>query len=134
MALVLPANQVAAFDVTCPAGTAKTSPQTTSIGFQPTFVQRVIILIPDGHVGLTGIRLAIAGGQLLPITRDTWFSGNDRTVDMEVTDYPNSGAWQAITYNTGQYAHGWHIEFYNNNDPIFTPATSPAPVATPILV
>lgn len=134
MSLILPANQVAAFDVSCPAGTASSSPTTTAIGFFPTLVQRVVIIIPSGHVGQTGIRLAIAGGQLLPITQGAWFTGDDRVIDMQVTDYPDSGAWQAITYNNGLYVHGWHIEFYNNNDPIFATPTPAQPVATPQVV
>jgi hypothetical protein len=104
-------NQVYVFDITCPAGTAIDAPLETDTSFPPGFVTTVDIVIPDGHSGLTGIYLATSRGRAIPINEGSWLSGNNEKLTYNVSDFLDSGFWQAYTYNLDAFDHGWQVRF-----------------------
>lgn len=109
--------------MTCPAGTAVASPVIVDTFFRVGFVQHITLVIPPGHRGLTGLRFTIAGGQTIPGTFGSWFIGNNQTYEMDVVDFPNSGAWECTVYNLDVFDHSWQVTYYVNDDAIYESGT-----------
>ena len=105
------AQQIFAFKVAVPAGTAISAPTSTSCAFAQATVQAIEIVIPDGHAGLTGLALAQAHQQIIPQNLGQWIISNDEKLTFPVEDYGNNGDWQAIAYNTDVYDHNFYLRF-----------------------
>lgn len=105
------AQQVFAFVVTVPAGTATASPITQDISFDQATVTTVEIIIPDGHAGFTGIALAQAQQQIIPQNVGGWIISNDEKLVLDIQDYLDNGNWQALAYNLDVYDHNFYVRF-----------------------
>lgn len=134
MAQLLPANRIEVFDVTVAAGVTATAPTETATAFASGIVTRVEITIPNGHAGLTGIRLAVAHGVVIPNNTGAWIVGNATELGYDLVGQLDSGAWSAFTYNTDVYAHTFHVRFAVLDEYLLETPTAPAPVVTPVLV
>lgn len=134
MASSRPASRIEVFDVTVPAGTAKAAPIETNTNFPDGEVVGVTIIIPDGHNGLTGIRLAIGHAQAIPATAGAWIVGNDDEVELDTVGYLNNGAWSAIAYNLDAFPHTFHIRYEVADFPILGATVEAAPIPTPAVV
>lgn len=119
------AQQVFAYTVTVPAGTATAAPVSVDISFDQATVTTVEIVIPDGHAGFTGIALAQAHQQIIPQNTGGWIISNDEKLSIDVQDYLDNGNWQAIAYNTDVYDHNFYVRFLCSN-PVQS-AAAPAP-------
>lgn len=98
--------------VTCAAGTLQAAPTETDLTFAPGIVREVEIVIPDGHQGETGLGLAVAHQVIIPATGNNWLVGNDEVVRWPLSNYPDTGAWSAFTYNSDPtYDHSWYLRF-----------------------
>lgn len=105
------AERVESFSVSVPAGTLSTAPQLTSIGFAPGEIERVEIMVPSGHAGLTGFQLALGAQPIIPFTAGAFIVADGETLNWPLEGYPNSGAWQCRAFNTDVYAHSFHFRF-----------------------
>lgn len=118
------------FVVTCPSGTLATAPVEIPLAFASAVVEKISIVIPDGHAGLTGIALAVAHQPVVPFDTGTFFAGNDEVIPLLLDDYPDSGAWSAFLYNDDTQSHSWQVRFAVNEVAGVTPAETPvAPLA-----
>lgn len=108
------AERVEWFDVSVTAMTAKASAVETNVSFDQGVVERIEITIPDGHAGLTGIRLLQAHTPVIPSTSNAYIIGNDRTLSWDLTNYLDNGGWSVQCFNTDQYDHTFHIAFLVN--------------------
>lgn len=133
MAGAIPASRVEVFEVTAPAGTLPAVPVEVATGFTPGELVGLEIVIPDGHDGLTGIRLALAHAQAIPHTAGAWIIGNDETIEMDTAGYPNSGAWSAIVYNADAFDHTFHLRFYVADFALLGARLLSSPQTTPVL-
>jgi hypothetical protein len=111
VANVAPFNRVEAKTLTVPAGTASSAPLSGDVSFDPGVLVGVEIDIPDGHSGLTGLRVATAHQQLLPFTAGDWLIGNDESLEWALHSMPDTGNWQLIGYNTDVFAHTFYVRF-----------------------
>lgn len=129
----LPAARVEKKEATIPAGTAEATPQLFDWSFAPGEVTEVVVTMADGAAGLVGWQLAIAGQNIIPVTRDAFMIGNDRVWELAIEGYPNSGAWQLRAYNADTFDHTLYGEFYIGviRPPI---EVSPAPIPAEELV
>jgi hypothetical protein len=134
MASLLPASRIEVFDVTVPKGTPKAAPIETQTRFTPGELVGIEVKIPDGHNGLTGFRILLAGGQAIPATAGAWVSGNDDELDWNTIGYPSSGAWSMQAYNTDAFDHVFHVRYLVSDFVYNQPAATPAVVATPLAV
>lgn len=129
-----PASRVEAFQVTCPAGVAIATPREIATTIDPGTVNRIEVDIPDGHNGVTGLRLAVAHGQVIPATTGAWIIGNDDHLAWDLYGHLDSGAWSAFVYNLGNYSHSWFVRFHVL--PVFAElgaGAAPALVPVPII-
>lgn len=136
-----PAAEIRVFQVTTPAGTAKASPLITSLAMPPRNVNEIDIIIPPGPNGQLGIALATGGINIIPAVNGTYVTPSGEQIKWTPTGVIQSGAWQLISYNTGNYAHTIEIRFLLSviggapsatvTQPLPVAALSPLPDAVP---
>lgn len=106
------ADEVRRFTATIPAGTPILTPVTVNITFPPRTVRTIDWRVPPGPTGLMGWRLSMGGVQVLPTRSDSWVIEDDQAHTFVVDNYPDSGAWQVIGYNTGVFNHSVYLTFH----------------------
>lgn len=102
--------------VTVPAGTALISPLAQSFALGVVVVDRIEVMIPPGHAGLTGLAILYGGVPLVP-----WQTGNvplTSLADFLVGDdkdwqfsvgFQISGPLQIRAFNTDVYDHSFYL-------------------------
>lgn len=134
MASALPASRIEVFDVVVPKATPIAAPIIVQTPWPHGELVGIEVKIPDGHNGLTGFRLLLANGQAIPATAGAWITGNDDELDWNTVGYPNSGAWSVQAYNTDAFDHVFHVRYLVSDFAYNQPATTEAPVVTPVVV
>lgn len=105
------ARDVQRFQVTIPAGTPANAPLVTQLSMPARIVERVQIAVPPGPRGNLGIALGAAGVQYLPSNPGGFLTPDNQFIDWPLEDVIESGAWQLIGYNTGQFDHSVEVVF-----------------------
>lgn len=98
-------------NIVTPSGTTIAAPQTTVLDVGAGVLEEVELQIPAGHVGVTGLRLLLAGQQVLPWDDATsWIVGDNfhRIFTMGVQI---DRGFTAQTYNVGNYPHTHYLRF-----------------------
>jgi len=67
--------------ITVPANTSKSSPYRETLLAVKGVIHRVIIIIPAGHFGLTGLRILHENTPIAPNNPDGWFKGDNVKID-----------------------------------------------------
>lgn len=106
------AEDVRAFTVTCPAGTAQAAPLFTDLQIPPRIVREIDWRVPNGAMGTMGFLLAMNRVPVLPFTSFTYVVANDEHGTWKPSKYPDSGAWQCVMYNTGAHSHSVYLTFH----------------------
>lgn len=103
------------YNYTVAAGTPQTSPTVAdAIPAGPYRVDRVTIIIPPGHCGLTGIQLWYGKTAMIPFDSG-WISGDDEVYSIDYSDhYPLGSPWQVAMLNNGQYDHHFQVRWEMN--------------------
>jgi hypothetical protein len=105
------AHQVREFQVTIPKGTPIAAPVTVDVSFPPFTVVSVAARIPPGPLGQMGFRVASSRQQVIPWNPGSWIVANDDRLQWQADNYPTSGDWQIIGYNTGAFDHTIYVTF-----------------------
>lgn len=106
------AQEIRAFTVTTPAGTTQAAPLVTNIAMPPRIVREVEIRVPPGPYGNMGFALGLAGVPIIPYNAGQFIVTDNEIITWPLgEDYPNSGAWQVISFNTGRYPHSIQLRF-----------------------
>lgn len=98
------------FDVLTPGGTLIASPQSTPLGLEDAKLNEVRVIIPDGHCGLTGIRLLQSGQQIFPWSNLHYLIGNNRVISFPYTGEITVSGLVAVTYNLDTFNHTHYLE------------------------
>lgn len=122
-------QEVRAFEVLCQPGTTSDAPQITDLDMPVRTALSIRVRIPPGPLSSMGFQLAMANTPIIPFNDDTFVIADDETFEWDNQGWPNSGAWQAIMYNTGQYPHT--IYLYFTVELPDTPVSSAAAVILP---
>lgn len=122
--------------VTTPANTAIAAPQSTSWAVGTGILDKLDVVIPDGHVGLTGIQLLWGGRQAAPYEGAEWITGNDDEVTVDLDLFTGTGTLVVRTYNTDDtFGHSHHLRAYLSDlerpEALFAPGLPFAPGAFP---
>jgi hypothetical protein len=88
-----------------PPGTTAALPLTSNLPLEDAELVSVTILIPDGHAGLTGIRILQAGKEIVPWSNDDWLISNDEIVTVPIGNQITAVGLQIQTYNTDAFPH-----------------------------
>lgn len=129
------AREVHSFSITVDPYTAIENFETFALTMPPRIVDTVRIEVPPGCRGHVGFSLGLAGTAILPLEQGAWIVADDRVIEWQLEDQPDSGAWQINAYNTGLYPHTLTVTFlvslpYGQPAPnVSGPATVPPSVA-----
>lgn len=128
------AREVRQFSVECLAGVPSTAPTITDLLMPARIVRQITVRVPPGPRGLMGFQIAAAGVALIPLEAGQWVVADDETLTWVVDGYINSGAWQAIMYNTGVWPHTISIRFEVDTPWNMAAASSPsAPLSSSLI-
>lgn len=110
-----------------PANTAIAAPVSQAVILEDAQLDTLTIVIPDGHVGLTGIAITRGGVQTFPFIQGTWLTGNN-----DVVQYPYDGEITAngfvlSGYNTDIYPHSFYLRWEISD----LTAASPVQITSP---
>jgi len=77
-------------------------------------VDRVEIVIPPGHCGLTGIQLWYGGNAMIPYDSG-WISGDDEVYEIDYSEkYPLGAPWQVAMLNNDIWDHHFQVRWEMN--------------------
>lgn len=109
------ADQLFVYDVTAPANTPSTAPvEIAQLAGGLYVVEQVRIVVPAGHVGLTGLALAFGHQPVIPFNTGAFISGDDEVFDYQLGDYPNGVPWTVFVCNNDVLAHVWELRWQVN--------------------
>jgi len=103
-------NRLFPFTVLTPAGTTQGAPLSTPLPLEDAQLCKVTVIVPDGHVGLTGIRLLQAGQQIIPWSNNYYIIANDRIIEIPVDGEMTNTGLVAVTYNLDVFDHNHYLE------------------------
>lgn len=100
------------YNTTVNAGVTTAAPTVTPILPAGIWVvDKVSIVIPAGHAGLTGIQLWYGGGAAIPYLSG-WFSGDDDVIPLELSDiFPQGVPWSVAMVNADVIAHSFQTRW-----------------------
>lgn len=98
-------------DFTVPAGTAIAAPVSQPVVLADAHLETVRFIIPDGHAGLTGLRITWAGTQIFPYNTGTWLISDDEVFDWPADQEVTANGLSLAGYNTDIFAHTFHVRF-----------------------
>lgn len=105
------AAEVQRFAVTVPAGTLKSAALAFNLAMPPRIVDEIEVVVPPGPRGEVGFQLASGGVQIVPATAGQFFVTDSEVIHWPLEAQIDSGAWQLIAYNTGQFNHTLEVRF-----------------------
>lgn len=121
---------IRSFNVTIPAGTAKTAPLVTLAQSAPSVVDRIDWLFPAGCNGQVGIQIGARTVPLVPADPTQFFTGSGNSTGYDLTGMHDTGDWSVIGYNTGAFPHTIQVTFRQHRkvkpEPLFF-ITDPLP-------
>lgn len=106
------AYQVYPFQATIPAGTPKTTPVTRQLTMPIATIERIRWRVPVGHRGQVGWQLAMGGLQVIPTGFGSYIVADDEADDWDLQGLPDSGAWELIGYNLGNFDHTVYLYLF----------------------
>ena len=122
------ATELRTFEVTVPAGTAKTAPVTTALSMPSRIVDRLEVRIPPGPNGSVGWAFTMGGQRVFPFAKDTWVVADDETIPVPTEGAPDTGAWQLMAYNTGRWDHTLYVRAWLRSPAERQPVVSIVPL------
>lgn len=96
--------------VTCPAGTLQAAPLSSAFPLEDAIMRRLAITIPDGHNGLTGIRILRGGQQIMPWANNQYIVANNRTIPIDYDDEITESGLNVVAFNVDVFDHTFYIE------------------------
>lgn len=105
------AQQFRSTEVVVPAGTAKADPLIADIGFPDFVVDSISVQVPPGPLGNVGFQIASSGVQVIPWNAGEWIVTDHEVLSFPVDDFPTTGDFQLVAYNTGVYDHSLWVRF-----------------------
>lgn len=124
--------EVRSFSPVIATGSTPGAPVTVPLTFPARVVLRVDVRIPPGPRGELGVQLAVSGQQVVPYQSGQWLVMDDETVSFDLRNFPNSGAWQLIAYNTGAFSHTVYLRFHLDTVQQSTAPLQPVTITAPI--
>jgi hypothetical protein len=122
------ASSVSAFACTIPAGTSSGSPHVVALGLSPDPIVSIHWRVPPGPRGHVGWWLTQSGVQVLPDRYGTALVADGESDTWVLNDFPESGAWALVGYNTGINDHVVYLEF--THEPTVTGTTLTGDILT----
>lgn len=102
--------------VAVPAGTLQSAPLDHPMPLEDANLKAISITVPDGHNGLTGIRVLWSGQQIVPWGNNSFIVANNRTIPVDFNDYITVTALKFEAFNTDVFPHSFYVEITITDD------------------
>lgn len=99
-------------ELTVPASTPLGNPTILAVPLEDNVLVDIEVIIPAGHVALTGVRVLSSNQQILPWGNLSWLKGNDYTRVFDYDAEVNSKAISVQGYNVDSVAHTFYLRFH----------------------
>lgn len=117
---------------TVPAGTAIATPFTQGVILEDENLDLLTIIVPDGHAGLTGLRITWGGTQILPFGTGSWIIANNDRIDWPYDGEISETGLQLVGYNLDLFPHSFYLRWQISNlGAAGSPIVVESPQATP---
>lgn len=126
-------REVRAFQVTCPPGITPQAPLVTDLNMPVREVLEIKVVVPTGPNSAMGFQIGSTDTPIIPYNDDAFVVADNATFVWTLPDLINSGSWQAIMYNGGQYPHAIYIYFTVELPDTPTAANAGAPIPAELL-
>ena len=100
------------FSALFPIGTSAAAPTIVAMTMPARIVRVVVINVPPGPRGELNIALAANGVQYFPSNAGAFVTPDNDKIVWPLDNVIESGAWQMIGYNTGNFPHQVEVLFY----------------------
>ena len=101
-------RQLRTANITIPAGNGSTATTTVPWDLGAVIVEQLEVMIPRGHAGLTGVRIAYQGVTLLPWGEPPdYVVANDETITVPV-DLEIGAPLSVVGYNADVFVHTFY--------------------------
>jgi hypothetical protein len=119
-------TRIQSYQITVPAGTLSTAPQSTHIQFSPGTVTDVDIKVPPGPSGNLAINVNSGGNNYIPVNDASFLFPDNDYLSYALSNAPNSGNWTVVAYNTDVWDHTFYVTFHveDNLSAPSTPSSS----------
>lgn len=117
-----------------PAGTLQASPASFPLPLEDASLKRGNVTVPDGHNGLTGIKILWSNQQIWPWSNNQFLVANNRVIPFDFDDYMTVTGLVIQAYNTDVFAHTFYIEMVVSDTPtprVNTDITTATPAVVP---
>ena len=105
------AQVVKSFAVTIPAGTLQSANFSSSVNIGTSDVAQINVRVPPGPRGNVGFQIGSGGVPVVPSNAGGFVITDDDYIEWPVTDMLETGAWDILGYNLGQYDHTIYVTF-----------------------
>lgn len=116
-----------------PANTPIAAPVTQAWPLEETTLRKITITIPDGHNGLTGVRVLWAGQQIIPWANNSYIIANNRVIDVAFDDYITATGLVIGGFNTDVFPHTFYLEATVTDKPAHAQLAQQASPGTAVL-
>jgi hypothetical protein len=94
-----------------PAGTPQSAPVTAAVVLEDATLDSVEIIIPDGHVQLTGIAVLSASAPVVPFALGTFISGNNDRLTFPYAAEVTQNGLTVAGFNNDIYPHTFYLRW-----------------------
>ena len=116
-------------EFTVPAGTAIIAPFTQQVALEDNQLDSVRIVVPDGHAGLTGLRIVWSGTQKFPYNTGAWFIANGESLEIPYAEEITESGLSLTGYNLDVYQHIFFLRWQVSDLPTAPPVDISSPQA-----
>jgi len=97
-------------DCLVPAGTTQAAPAQFPFPLEDATLKHGAITVPDGHNGLTGVKITWSRQQIWPWANNKFLVANNRVIPFEFGDYITVSGLVVVAYNTDIFDHTFYVE------------------------
>lgn len=99
-------------ELTVPASTPPGNPTVLAVPLDDAVLVDVEIIIPAGHVALTGIRVLASHQQVIPWGNLSWIKGNDYVRVFDYNELIGASSMSVQAYNVDVMPHTFYARFH----------------------
>jgi hypothetical protein len=99
-------------ELTVPASTTPGNPTVLAVPLEDSTLVDIEVIVPAGHIALTGVRVLSSNQQILPWGNSSWIKANDYVRVFEYNDEIGAKAMSVNGYNVDVIPHTFYLKFH----------------------
>lgn len=99
-------------DLTVPASTTPGNPSSVPVALEDAMLVDIEVVVPAGHVALTGVRVLSSNQQVLPWGNSSWIKANDYVRVFDYNEQVGANALSVQGYNVDSTPHTFYLRFH----------------------